>query len=100
MMKSTRHTALWYVIFSTHVRCLRMLIPHKYEDISQNFLSVGLDILHILERRRNVYNLYKEVVRTRDDEYELSLNKFFLALDFLYAVGIIDFDKECVVRLR
>jgi len=77
-----------------------MLIPHKYEDISQNMLSVGLDILHILERRRNIYNLYKELVRTRDDEYELSLNKFFLTLDFLYAVGIIDLDKECVVRLR
>ena len=76
-----------------------MLIPHKYEDISQNMLSVGLDILRILKRRRNVYNLYKEVVEMRNDEYELPLNKFFFALDFLYAVGIIDFDEERVVRL-
>ncbi|MGC1119988.1 MAG: ABC-three component system middle component 6 [Candidatus Methanofastidiosia archaeon] len=77
-----------------------MLIPHKYEDISQNMLSVGLDILKILKRRRNVYNLYKKLLEMRNDEYELSLNKFFLTLDFLYAVGIIDFDEESVVRLK
>jgi hypothetical protein len=75
-----------------------MLIPHKYEDISQNLLSVGLDILKILKRRKNVYNLYKELLEMRNDEYELPLNKFFLALDFLYAVGIIDLDEESVVR--
>jgi len=77
-----------------------MLIPHKYEDISQNMLSVGLDILQVLKRRRNVYNLYKELVKMRDDEYELPLNRFLLTLDFLYAVGIIDFDEESVVRLK
>ena len=77
-----------------------MLIPHKYEDISQNMLSIGLDVLSILKRRRNVYNLYKELLETRNDEYELPLNKFFLTLDFLYAVGIIDLDEESVVRLK
>ncbi|MGD2247928.1 MAG: hypothetical protein PVF58_05945 [Candidatus Methanofastidiosia archaeon] len=77
-----------------------MLIPHKYEGISQNMLSVGLDILKILRRRRNVYNLYKELIQMRNDEFELSLNKFFLTLDFLYAAGIITLDGESVVRLR
>ena len=77
-----------------------MLIPHKYEDISQNILSVGLDILQILKKRRNIYNLYKELLDMRNDEYELPLNKFFLTLDFLFAIGIIDLDKESVVRVR
>lgn len=77
-----------------------MLIPNKYEDISQNILSVGLDILQILKRRRNVYNLYKELLKMRNDEYELPLNKFFLTLDFLFTIGIIDLDEESVVRVR
>ena len=77
-----------------------MLIPNRHENITQNVLSVGLDILKVLKRRRNVYFLYKELLRMRNDEYDISLNKFFLTLDFLYAVGLIDLEKEEVVRLK
>jgi len=77
-----------------------MLIPNKYENISQNILSVGLDIIKILKKRKNIYSLYKELLKIRNDEYELPLDKFFLALDFLYAVGLIDLDEEMVVRIR
>lgn len=77
-----------------------MLIPSKYEDFSQNVLSVGLDILEILKRRKNIYSLYKELVRMRNDEYDLPLDKFLITLDFLYALGLIDLDREMVVRMR
>lgn len=77
-----------------------MLIPSKYENFSQNILSIGLDVMKILKRKKNIYILYKELLEVRDDEYELPLNKFLLTLDFLYAVGLIHIDEKNLVRLR
>lgn len=75
-----------------------MLVPNKYEDISKNLLTIGADIIKTIRGRRNIYTLYKKVIETRNDEFQIPFDTFLLALDFLYAVGKIDIDGKDVIR--
>ncbi len=77
-----------------------MIIPNKYENISQNILELGKDLLTLLSRRKNIYDLYKELIIHRNENYEVPFSKYLIALDFLYALGKIDIEDENVVRLK
>lgn len=81
-----------------HVRFLKVLIPNKYEDVSKNLLTIGADIIKSIRGRRNIYTLYKKVIESRSDEYQIPFDKYLLALDFLYAVGKVDLDDKDVIR--
>lgn len=75
-----------------------MLIPNKYEDLSKNLFSIGLDILNIIKKQRDIYSLYKELLILRSDEYELPYNQFLLTLDFLYALNLIELKGGYIIR--
>lgn len=75
-----------------------MLVPSKYEDVSKNLLTIGAEIIKSIRGRRNIYMLYKKVTAARGDEYQISFDKYLLALDFLYAMGKIDIDAEDIIR--
>lgn len=75
-----------------------MLIPSKYEDVSKNLLTIGADIIKSIRGRRNIYTLYKKVTELRRDKYQISFDKYLLALDFLYALGKVDLDGNDVIR--
>lgn len=75
-----------------------MLVPNKYEDLSKNFFSVGIDIVRLVKRPRKVYNLYTDLINTRKDKYEITFNRFLLTLDFLFAVGIIELENNRIMK--
>lgn len=75
-----------------------MLVPNKYEDVSKNILSLGLDVLRVLKLRKNVYDLYQSLLRERNDTYQISFNKFLLTLDFLYSLDLITLKDGDVIR--
>ncbi len=77
-----------------------MLLPNKYENISQNYLSLGKDVIKILKNKRNIYDLFKELVAYRKDEYELTIQKYLFTLDMLYALGLIKLEGENIVKLK
>ena len=76
-----------------------MLIPNKYADISKNTLSIGLSILKFMKKTHNLYELYKEIIKNREDFYTLSFEQYLITLDFLYTLGKIDISGEDIVRL-
>ncbi len=68
-----------------------MLIPNKYETLSQNILTIGKDVIEILRKRNvGVYDLYKLVLEKRKEDFDLNLNKLFFTLDFLYSMELIE----------
>ncbi len=71
-----------------------MLLPNKYEDLSRNLLSIGMDIVKLLRVKRNIYDLYIKLKNKRNDTYSISFQTYLLALDFLYAIGKIKLEKE------
>ena len=76
-----------------------MLIPSKYEDISKNLLSVGVDIFKCMGRKKNLYLLYKKVIELRNDEYPITFNQYLLSLDFLYSIGKIDIENKEIIKI-
>ncbi len=71
-----------------------MLIPNKYETLSQNILSIGKDVIEILNGKEiSVYNLYKFVLQRRREDFALNLEKFFFTLDFLYSINLIELNE-------
>lgn len=77
-----------------------MLLPSKYENFSQNYLSLGKDILRIVKHKKNIYELFKELVAYRRDEFEINLQKYIFTLDLMYALGTIKLEGENIVRLK
>ncbi len=77
-----------------------MLLPSKYENFSQNYLSLGKDILRIVKHKKNIYELFKELVEYRRDEFEINLQKYIFTLDLMYALGTIKLEGENIVRLK
>jgi hypothetical protein len=76
-----------------------MIIPNKYKNTSQNIFSLGKNILEILDKRdREIYNLYKDVIEKRIDEFEVDLKLFFFSLDFLYTLELIDLKEGRIIR--
>jgi hypothetical protein len=75
-----------------------VLIPSKYENVSQNILSIGADIIKTIRGRKNIYALYKKVIEARNDEYKISFDKYLLALDTLYALDKIEIEGQDIVR--
>ena len=67
-----------------------MLIPNKYEDLSHSVLAVGSEITTLLNQRRDIYRLYKLLLKKQNADYELSFDRYLLILDFLYAINIIN----------
>jgi len=76
-----------------------MILPNKYEDISKNMLSLGLNVLNLLEMPTNTYHLYKQLLKLRNDKYELKFERFLLVLDFLFALGLINISNGKVIKI-
>jgi len=67
-----------------------MLVPNKYETLSQSILNIGKETVDILKHKEvNIYALYKLLIEKNKPEFEVSLDKFFYTLDFLYALNLI-----------
>lgn len=75
-----------------------MIVPNKYDDISKNMLTLGINVLNLLDYPKNVYILYKELLKFRNDRYEIEFSNFILTLDFLFALDLIKFNKEKVSK--
>lgn len=76
-----------------------MIVPNKYDDISKNMLTLGINVLNLLDYPKNVYILYKELLKFRNDRYEIEFSNFILTLDFLFALHLIKFNKEKVSKV-
>jgi hypothetical protein len=72
-----------------------MIVPNKYENLSQNIFEIGKDIVMILKKSNyDIYSLYKNLLQKRKDEFETSLNKFLISLDLLYCFDVIHIRGE------
>ncbi len=68
-----------------------MLVPNKYETLSQSILNIGKETVDIIKDKEvNIYALYKLLIEKNKQEFEVSLDKFFYTLDFLYALNLIN----------
>lgn len=69
-----------------------MLIPNKYENINDNLLVIGSNLVSLLRRRPfNIEDLFKAVNKERGSKnlHQINLDQYFNALTFLWLAEII-----------
>jgi hypothetical protein len=71
-----------------------MILPDKSITLSYSLVGIGSYILNELATSQTISSLWE---RVKNHEEITTFEKFVLSLDFLYAIGLIDF-KDGIVR--
>lgn len=67
-----------------------MLIPRKHENIRNNILVLGSEIITILQKRpRDVETLF----RLTSDRVSMNLDQFYNTLVFLWLTDLVELDS-------
>lgn len=74
-----------------------MILPNKHIELDQSLLGVGAVILRHLDKPRSITGLWREI----NTHLGIStFERFTIALDFLYAIGAIQFEDDLLQRQR
>lgn len=75
-----------------------MILPSKHLPQERALLTVGANLLALLERPMTVSSLWQLV--QKDDRARLSFDWFVLALDLLYLLGAVQLHNGVLIRAR
>jgi hypothetical protein len=78
-----------------------MILPTKGIRADRALLSVGADILRLLEEPKTVSRVWEEIRAWRDKSptsSTLAFDWFVLALDLLYVLGAVELEQGRLVR--
>ena len=78
-----------------------MILPTKGVDASRALLSVGAEVLSLLDEPKTLSRAWEEIRDRRARQgysATLSFDWFILSLDFLYSVGALDYRRGRLVR--
>jgi len=79
-----------------------MILPTKHVRPERALIGVGAEVLEILKRPMTMSRLWDEVRGRRAQHAPnapIDYRWFILALDLLYTVGALDFDRGLVRRV-
>lgn len=74
-----------------------MILPSKHMLNDRALISIGADILSVLQGKTTVSVVWDEVKRVRDqrrDQSSLPFDWFILALTLLFAMNAVDWDGD------
>ena len=71
------------------------LLPNKHIPTNRSLVGIGALVLGRLERPINVSRLWESV---KDEREVASFGNFVLALDYLFALGAIDYERGLLSR--
>jgi hypothetical protein len=79
-----------------------MILPTKGIQADRALLSIGADILRLLDEPKTISRLWEQVRAARSERpasSTLGFDWFVLALDLLYALGVVDWEHGRLFRL-
>ena len=74
-----------------------MILPNKHIKTRNSILGIGAVLLGDLKRPQTVTQLWEQANKVPEIE---SFEKFSLALDFLFLINAIEFNKGLLQRLK
>lgn len=75
-----------------------MILPTKGIEPDRALLSVGAEVLRLLDEPKTVSRLWEELREGRREESRLTFDWFVLATDLLFAIGAVQLDRGRLVR--
>ncbi|MEI2358992.1 ABC-three component system middle component 6 [Priestia megaterium] len=73
-----------------------MILPNKYITLNNSLLGIGSVILASLNKPSHVSFLWEKIT---SNKYRISFDKFILALDFLFVLGLINVTNNNIERV-
>jgi hypothetical protein len=74
-----------------------MILPTKHISLSSSLIGVSAEILRRVDGEKTVTYLWEEV---RSLPNVRTFEVFTLSLDFLYSLGIVDFESGLLRRVK
>ena len=71
------------------------LLPNKYIPSSHSLVGIGAMLLRHMERPTSVSRLWE---LTKNEPGVVTYENFVLSLDYLFAIGTIDYQHGLIVR--
>ncbi len=78
-----------------------MLLPTKHLREDRTLLAVGAEVLRLLPEPRTISRLWDDFQTRRADDPDrasVTYDWFVLAVDMLYALGLVDFNRGRLTR--
>lgn len=76
-----------------------MILPGKHLQYDRALIGIGIDIISALDEDRTVSELWYRVRTARDRTANpITFDWFILALTFLFAISVVNFDGGIVAR--
>lgn len=70
-----------------------MILPSKHLREDRALLTIGADLLRLLGEPKTVSRLWSDMKRRREGGTAISYDWFVLALDLLFAMGLLAFER-------
>lgn len=77
-----------------------MILPSKHLREDRALLTIGADLLQLLGEPKTVSRLWSDVKGRREAATQLPYDWFVLALDLLFAMGLVAFERGRVQKTR
>ena len=77
-----------------------MILPSKHLREDRALLTIGADVLQLLGEPKTVSRLWSDMKVRHDTATPVSYDWFVLALDLLFAMGLVAFERGKVQRMR
>jgi hypothetical protein len=74
-----------------------MIMPSKYLKEDEALVGVGGILLQSIGGRRNISNLWEDI---KINHALATFERFILALDFLFLLGLIDIKDNEIIRVE
>lgn len=73
-----------------------MILPTKHIDVSRSLIGLGAEVLKYTERQQTVSTLWQ---KAKLIDGMRTFETFTLTLDFLFMIGIIEFENNFVRKV-
>lgn len=77
-----------------------MILPSKHLNEERALITVGADVLRLLSKPVTISRLWTDFKRNKERQTPASYDWFILGLDVLYAMGLVEFDRGRVRKMR
>lgn len=75
-----------------------MILPSKHLSQDRALVTLGADLLGVLRAPKTVSGLWNDFKAGRGERAPVGYDWFVLALDLLFILGLVAFDRGLVVR--
>lgn len=77
-----------------------MILPSKHLSEDRALLTVGADLLDLLAEPKTVSRLWSDFGQHRERSSPITYDWFVLALDLLFSMGLIHFERGRIQKTR